>query len=153
MPKVEYTENDLYTIAELTSQMEVDGHRADIVILKAAMAHAAFEGRSKIRSLDILAAAELALPHRLERRPFQDTELQFQQLERKLEQARAEAAEDAAKSEEKDGESTASQEKKTPRGKRLAALSAIRGRGASRLFRTRPKPRNPRRRASTATKT
>jgi Mg-chelatase subunit ChlI len=112
LPKVRYTENDLYTIAELTSQMEVDGHRADIVILKAAIAHAAFEGRDKIRSLDILAAAELTLPHRLKRRPFQDTELQFQQLERKLEQARAEAAEEAAKSEEK-GDSTAAQEKKT----------------------------------------
>ncbi len=109
---VRYTENDLYTIAELTSQMEVDGHRADIVILKTAIAHAAFEGRDKIKSVDILAAAELALPHRLKRRPFQDTELQFQQLERKLEQARAEAAEDAAKSEEK-GESVSSQEKKT----------------------------------------
>ena len=112
VPNVRYSEQDLYTIAELTSQMEVDGHRADIVILKAAMAHAAFEGRDRIRAVDILAAAELALPHRLKRRPFQDTELQFQQLERKLEQARQEAAEDAQRSEEK-GESMSSQEKKT----------------------------------------
>src|SRR5438270_532761 len=112
VPNVRYSDHDLYTIAELTSQMEVDGHRADIVILKAAMAHAAFEGRDRIRAVDILAAAELALPHRLKRRPFQDTELQFQQLERKLEQARQEAAEDAQRSEEK-GESMSSQEKKT----------------------------------------
>ncbi|MBI5877822.1 MAG: ATP-binding protein [Chloroflexi bacterium] len=110
---VRYTENDLYQIAELTSQMEVDGHRADIVILKTATAHAALSGRDKIRSIDILAAAELALPHRLKRRPFQDTELQFQQLERKLEQARAEAAEDEARQSEDKGEAQASQEKKT----------------------------------------
>jgi len=32
VPNVKYSEQDLYTIAELTSQMEVDGHRADIVI-------------------------------------------------------------------------------------------------------------------------
>lgn len=114
MPGVRYSEADLFTIAELTSQMEVDGHRADIIILKAALAHAALNARDRIKSVDILAAAELALPHRLKRRPFQDTELQFQQLERKLEQARAEAAEEAAKSEEK-GESVSSQEKKTIR--------------------------------------
>jgi Mg-chelatase subunit ChlI len=114
MPYIEYTEQDLFTIAELTSQMEVDGHRADIVILKTAIAHAALHGRQKVRSVDILTAAELALPHRLKRRPFQDTELQFQQLERKLEQARAEAEaeEQQMKSDEK-GESAASQEKKT----------------------------------------
>jgi len=110
---VRYTERDLYQIAELTSQMEVDGHRADIVILKTATAHAALSGRDRIRSIDILTAAELALPHRLKRRPFQDTELQFQQLERKLEQARAESSEDEARQSEEKGEAQASQEKKT----------------------------------------
>jgi Mg-chelatase subunit ChlI len=69
---VTYTSDDLYTIAELTSEMEVDGHRADIVILKAAIAHAAFEGRQAVHELDILLAAELALPHRLRRQPFEE---------------------------------------------------------------------------------
>ena len=70
--------------------MEVDGHRADIVILKAALAHAAFEGRDAIQELDILLAAELALPHRLRRKPFEETHNQMQKLERRLEQARSE---------------------------------------------------------------
>jgi len=42
--------------------MQVDGHRADIVILKTALAHAAFHSRPKINKIDILVGAELALP-------------------------------------------------------------------------------------------
>jgi len=90
LPQVTYTEHDLLTIAELTSEFEVDGHRADIVILKTALAQAAFEGRRCISEVDILLAAELALPHRLKKKPFQETELQFERLEKRLEAAHAE---------------------------------------------------------------
>lgn len=93
LPKVVYTKRDLFTIAELMAEMKVDGHRADIVILKTALAHAAFNHRTKINRLDILVGAELALPHRLKRQPFQDTTLQFQELADRLEQIRQEAAE------------------------------------------------------------
>ncbi|MFH1085718.1 MAG: ATP-binding protein [Chloroflexota bacterium] len=88
LPEVHYTVEDLYAIAQLTAEMEVDGHRADIVILKTAVAHAAFEGRKQVCETDILMAAELALPHRLRRRPFEDTHSKLEKLEQKLEQAR-----------------------------------------------------------------
>ncbi len=84
LPMVTYTERDLFTIAALTSEFEVDGHRADLTILKAAQAHAAFEGRTRITQRDILLAAELALPHRLKRQPFQDTTTQLLNLEQRL---------------------------------------------------------------------
>ncbi len=93
---VTYDEQDLYHIAALTSEFQVDGHRADIVILKTAMAHAAFEGRSAVDQVDILLAAELALPHRLRKKPFQEAELQFEALERRLEQVHAELPAEAA---------------------------------------------------------
>ncbi len=83
---VTYSDKDLYTIAALTAEFEVDGHRADITILKAAQAQAAFDGRTKITERDILLAAELALPHRLKRQPFHDASTQLQQLEQKLQQ-------------------------------------------------------------------
>jgi len=89
LPQVTYTEQDLLQIAELTVEFDVDGHRADIVILKTALAHAAFEGRTGIVEQDILLAAELALPHRLKKRPFQETEQHFERLEKRLEQARS----------------------------------------------------------------
>lgn len=88
LPQVKHTHADLYAIAELTSGLEVDGHRADLVILKAARAHAALASHPSIDERDILLAAELALPHRLKRRPFQDVEVRFEQLEKQLEKAR-----------------------------------------------------------------
>jgi len=87
LPQVTYSDADLFTIAELTAEFEVDGHRADIVILKTALAHAAFEGRRAISERDILLAAELALPHRLKKKPFQETAVQLEQLEQRLEMA------------------------------------------------------------------
>jgi magnesium chelatase subunit I len=60
----------LEQIAAACLKLGVDGHRADIVTLKTARALAAYEGRTKVTSEDVLAAAELALPHRLRRTPF-----------------------------------------------------------------------------------
>ena len=92
LPEVRYDPGDLLVIAELMANLSVDGHRPDIVILKTALAHAAFAGRRRINETDILTAAELALPHRLKRQPFQEAELEFQDLKEKLTQVRTEAA-------------------------------------------------------------
>lgn len=91
LPNVTYTPDNLFAIAQLTAELGVDGHRADITILKAALAHAALMGRRRITEVDILTAAELALPHRLKRRPLQGTEREMQQLHERLEHARREA--------------------------------------------------------------
>lgn len=92
LPLVTYKQSDLYTIAQLTAGFHVDGHRADIVILKTACAHAAYEGRLEITERDILLAAELALPHRLKKQPFQEAVLDPQHLVDRLKQVRAEQA-------------------------------------------------------------
>ncbi len=92
LPAVTYQSGDLFTIAELTTAYNVDGHRADIVILKAALAHAALRlsrngaGRPPpaVAEVDILAAAELALPHRLKRQPFQEAAVSLQELSARL---------------------------------------------------------------------
>jgi Mg-chelatase subunit ChlI len=89
LPEVTYDTSDLYTIAQMSVSMQVDGHRSDIVILKTAIANAAHSGRLAINDEDILAASELALPHRLKRKPFQETEVQMQELNSRLEEARS----------------------------------------------------------------
>ena len=63
----------------------------DIVILRTARAQAAFEGRDAINDRDILLAAELALPHRMKKQPFQESVLAPDQLEANMRQAKAEA--------------------------------------------------------------
>ena len=87
---VEYTRRDLHSIAALTSSLAVDGHRADLVILKAARAHAALHGRQSITDTDIALAAELALPHRVKRGPFQQTDVNLYDLQERIEQIRSE---------------------------------------------------------------
>jgi Mg-chelatase subunit ChlI len=92
--------------------MQVDGHRADIVILKAAIAHAAFNRRTNVTEEDILVAAELALPHRLKRHPFQDTEVQFQELAERLDEIRQYANEQSPEMEQASGDAPSSPEEK-----------------------------------------
>jgi len=84
--KVKFTSRDLLTIAALTSSMNVEGHRSDIVILKTARAQAAFDGRLSITEHDIALAAELALPHRIKHGPFHQGDMTADQLEEKIEE-------------------------------------------------------------------
>jgi len=86
LPQVEYTARDLRMIAELTVQFQVDGHRADIVILKAAIANAAFHARQQIVETDILQAAELALPHRLKKQPLEESGTSMQEIQGRLDE-------------------------------------------------------------------
>jgi Mg-chelatase subunit ChlI len=71
---VSFNPTHLEKIVRLTTAFQVDGHRGDLVILKVARANAAFEGRLNLLPEDIALAAELALPHRLKRSPFQKVE-------------------------------------------------------------------------------
>lgn len=89
--RVEYTRRNLHTIATLTGDLQIDGHRADLVILKTARANAAFEGRAYITNDDILIAAELALPHRIRRGPFSEATLNTDELSNQLSQIVADA--------------------------------------------------------------
>jgi Mg-chelatase subunit ChlI len=88
--EVTYNRRDLMSIAGLTSSFKIDGHRADLVILRGAQAHAALEGRRRINDNDIVLAAELALPHRIKGRLFQDSELNAYELDDRLEQVQSE---------------------------------------------------------------
>ena len=72
LPYVAYSDNVLRLIAEISVTLDVDGHRADITMLKTAMTNAAYCGRRKIGKEDIKIAASLALPHRMRKRPFEE---------------------------------------------------------------------------------
>ena len=110
--QVTHTSRDLLSIAALTSSLNVDGHRADLVILKAARAQAAFEGRTKINDHDIALAAELALPHRIKRTPFQQAEMTTEQLQERIEQLAGQSVPSEAE-EESEAQTGQPEEKKT----------------------------------------
>lgn len=57
-------------IAGMSLATEVGSHRADISLLQCAKARAALEGREEVTAEDLLAAAELALGHRVAQDPF-----------------------------------------------------------------------------------
>ncbi|MFA1611600.1 VWA domain-containing protein [Halobellus rubicundus] len=59
-------------IAELCRDAGLDGHRGDIATARAARTIAALDGRMRVIEPDVRRAAELALPHRLRSRPFED---------------------------------------------------------------------------------
>jgi len=114
--KVSYTSRDLLVIADLTASLQVDGHRADLVILKAARAQAAFDGRTAISVHDIALAAELALPHRVKSGPFRQSEMGIQALEEHIEQLKGQtsAGKEEASEEEQEGKEKAKKKAPTP---------------------------------------
>ncbi len=86
LPDVELTEATLLRIAEVCAAFEVDGMRADIVMARTAVAHAAWAGRTTITAADLKVAARLALPHRRRRNPFDAPGLDEDQLDQLLDQ-------------------------------------------------------------------
>jgi magnesium chelatase subunit D len=81
LPAVVIDDASLQRIAAVCASFGVDGLRADIVIARAAAAHAAWRGASAVNRDDIRAAARLALPHRRRRDPFDAPGLDEQQLD------------------------------------------------------------------------
>ncbi len=77
---VKLSEQMLYMIAKIAIEMGVDGHRADLIMVKAAKTLAAFRGRLETNEEDIKDIADLALKHRMRRKPFQDLALDQQKL-------------------------------------------------------------------------
>jgi magnesium chelatase subunit D len=74
-------------ISHLCCEFEVASLRADIVMHKAARALAALEGRSQVTPDDVRGAAELVLPHRRRRKPFEQPGLDKDQLDDLMHQA------------------------------------------------------------------
>ena len=72
--RVQVSDNAMSLAAEIAKEANCAGHRAELVIIEAAKAMAAFEKRSNIIVRDIKEAAEYALPHRKREQPPQPKE-------------------------------------------------------------------------------
>lgn len=139
---VSLPDNELRRIAALCAAFDVDGMRADLVVARTAVAHAAWRGASAVDAEDVRVAAELALPHRRRRDPFDDPGLDPQQLDDAMAQAEAEAQSQPEPDPEPDppggGVSADSSEEAAPQGNSAGPGSASRPSAPpSATFRTR----------------
>jgi magnesium chelatase subunit D len=87
LPGAELPDAELRRIATVCAAFEVDGMRADLVVARTALAHAAWRGAGTVAERDVHVAARLALPHRRRRDPFDEPGLDQDQLEDALRDA------------------------------------------------------------------
>ena len=81
LPRVIFSRDLLRLITAICVDQGVDGHRADIFMLKVAQTLAAYRGREEVSPADVREAATLVLPHRLRRQPFSESEMDENRLE------------------------------------------------------------------------
>jgi magnesium chelatase subunit D len=84
LPTVQVDDGILSMITQLCARVGVDGMRADIVLYRTVRALAALDQRRKVAPEDVRAAAELALPHRRRRQPFDPSGLDGEELDQHL---------------------------------------------------------------------
>ena len=71
LAQVELTDETIRTAAQLCAKLEVDGHRGELTLCRAAVALAALEGRTATTSGDVARVATLSLQHRLRKDPLE----------------------------------------------------------------------------------
>ena len=69
---IKVSDDTLEKIVEITSSLNLDGHRADIVMMRAVRALSAFEGKDAVEIEDIKHVAQFSLSHRVKRLPFEE---------------------------------------------------------------------------------
>ena len=85
LPSVTADDSILRKIAVISIELGVDGHRADLTLLRASMAHAAFAGRMAVSEEDLTAVADMVYRHRMRTLPFEQVrEFDHTEIERIL---------------------------------------------------------------------
>ena len=75
------TDDVMDMAVQICVHLGVDGHRADLTLVKAAMASAALRGRERAGREDVQKVAGMVLPHRMRRTPFEDGKLDTKGLD------------------------------------------------------------------------
>ncbi|MFO7557829.1 MAG: ATP-binding protein [Desulfobacterales bacterium] len=72
LPQVSISKDLLLKIANISIALDVNGHRSDLIMMKASKTIAGFHGRKEVQVQDINDSLEIALSHRMRRQPFED---------------------------------------------------------------------------------
>ena len=81
LPKVVLDKKMIHDIVMVSIHFNMEGHRADITMMRAAKAHAALEGRTEVTKSDLRAIAPLVLSHRLKKRAFDNVTFDEKELD------------------------------------------------------------------------
>nr|WP_319539838.1 ATP-binding protein [uncultured Methanospirillum sp.] len=76
----------IHTAVKISLMLGVDGHRSDITLVKTALAFAALNGMNTVNQNHVLKAASLSLPHRMRRRPFEESRIDFSSVRALIEE-------------------------------------------------------------------
>ena len=112
LSEVRISDDMLELISQICVDMGVDGHRADITMMKASITLAAFNGRTDVLEEDVKEAAELVLSHRMRRKPFDSHSDKQDKLDESIEKHR-----EKQKDKEKNKQEQQKQERKENPGK------------------------------------
>ena len=87
LPSVTADDALLNAVAEACIRLGVRTHRADIAVVRTAKTIAALDGRTAVTRDDVREAMELALPHRMRRKPFEEPKIDPEDLDEALQNA------------------------------------------------------------------
>lgn len=118
LPKVAIKEDFLRIVARMCIELDVDGHRPDIIITRAAMTKAAYDGRNRVTEDDMIFASELTLGFRMRRTPFEEAALGTTRFQQVLEHAKKLEAEEKKKKRKAKAKKAKSKAKKATTSKK-----------------------------------
>ncbi len=81
LPKVVLSDKILHDIVHVCIHFKMEGHRADITMMRASKANAALEGRTEVTKEDLRTVAPLVLGHRLKKRAFEEVTFDMKELD------------------------------------------------------------------------
>lgn len=83
---IQISDRTMLLICKMCKELDVEGHRPDIMLAKTAMTLAAYHGKTEIGQAEIKEAAELVLPFRIRKNPFGEEEKKENMFDDMIEQ-------------------------------------------------------------------
>ena len=81
LPEVKLSDKIVHDIVMVSIHFKMEGHRADITMMRAAKANAALDGRKEVTRQDLREIAPLVLSHRLKKRAFDNVTFDEKELD------------------------------------------------------------------------
>lgn len=80
LKKIPIEDSAITMAAKLSAHFKMEGHRADLALMRSARANAAFEGRDRITKEDFITVAPMVLSHRIKKKAFEKTSLDMSEV-------------------------------------------------------------------------